>query len=271
MNDLKRSLAPIPDAAWSAIEAEARSTLRTYLAARKVVELAGPLGWDHSAVNLGRTTELEGGPLEGVRTRLRDVQPLVELRVPFTLARTELDSIERGSADPDLDPLVEAARTLASAEDRLVFYGWEDARVEGLCPGCSHDPIEGGGDFSDYPRLVSEATNVLRQAGIGGPYALALGPEAYTGLAETVGSGGYPVINHVHQIFDGPIVWAPTLAGGVVLSLRGGDFELTLGRDAAIGYRSHDEDSVRLYLEESLSFRVLTPEAAVPLQPPTAG
>lgn len=44
---------------------------------------------------------------------------------------------------------------------------------------------------------------------------------------------------------------------------------MTLGRDVSIGYRSHDEDTVRLYLEESASFRVLTPEAAVPLRLPT--
>jgi len=67
------------------------------------------------------------------------------------------------------------------------------------------------------------------------------------------------------EILGGPIVWAPGMNGGVVVSLRGGDFLLDSGQDLSIGYESHDADSVQLYLEESFSFRVATPEAAVPL------
>jgi uncharacterized linocin/CFP29 family protein len=50
-----------------------------------------------------------------------------------------------------------------------------------------------------------------------------------------------------------------------VLSTRGGDFELTVGQDFSIGYLDHTATSVRLYLQESLTFRTLAPEAAVPL------
>jgi uncharacterized linocin/CFP29 family protein len=53
--------------------------------------------------------------------------------------------------------------------------------------------------------------------------------------------------------------------GGVVLSMWGGDFVLESGEDISIGYRSHDEQAVQLYLEESLTFRVLEPDAAVPV------
>ena len=50
-----------------------------------------------------------------------------------------------------------------------------------------------------------------------------------------------------------------------MLSLRGGDFVLECGQDLSIGYDSHDAEVVRLYLEESISFHVATPEAAVAL------
>ena len=36
-------------------------------------------------------------------------------------------------------------------------------------------------------------------------------------------------------------------------------------QDVSIGYESHDGDVARLYLEESFSFHVTTPEAAVAL------
>ena len=56
------------------------------------------------------------------------------------------------------------------------------------------------------------------------------------------------------------------LSGAVLLSLRGGDYLFQSGQDLSIGYDHHDADAVRLYLEESFSFRVATPEAAVALR-----
>ena len=50
-----------------------------------------------------------------------------------------------------------------------------------------------------------------------------------------------------------------------LLSLRGGDFRFESGQDLSLGHESHDAEAVRLYLEESFTFRVLTPEAAVAL------
>jgi len=69
----------------------------------------------------------------------------------------------------------------------------------------------------------------------------------------------------VQRLLDGPLVWALGLDGAVVLSLRGGDFELTVGQDFSIGYVSHDTEHVRLYIEESFTFWNITPQAAIPL------
>jgi uncharacterized linocin/CFP29 family protein len=59
----------------------------------------------------------------------------------------------------------------------------------------------------------------------------------------------------------------PTIAGGFVLTTRGGDFELDSGQDISTGYLSHNATTVELYLQESLTFRSLTSEAAVALAP----
>ncbi len=50
-----------------------------------------------------------------------------------------------------------------------------------------------------------------------------------------------------------------------MLSLRGGDFVIDAGQDLSIGYSDHDASVVRLYLEESFTFRVVEPDAAVAL------
>ena len=73
------------------------------------------------------------------------------------------------------------------------------------------------------------------------------------------------VFDHLREILGGPIVWTPGIDGAVAVSLRGGDFLFESGEDLSIGYERADEESVHLYAEESFSFRVATPEAAVAL------
>ena len=263
MNDLLRSLAPIPEAAWRLIEEEAKRTLRDILAARKLVDFTGPLGWEASAVNTGRMRRI-AEPTPGVEAKLRGVQPLVELRVPFELDRGELEAVGRGARDPDLDTVRQAARTAGLAEDRAVFHGYAAAGIEGLMQSGKEATLKLTDDYTAYPSVVADAVSRLRTGGVDAPYAIALGPRCYSGLTKTT-VGGYPVMEHVRRLLDGPIVWAPGVDGAVVLSQRGGDFELTVGQDFSIGYLEHSANTVRLYLQESFTFRVLAPEAAVAL------
>jgi uncharacterized linocin/CFP29 family protein len=132
MDNLMRELAPISGAAWEEIEDEAKRTLKVTLAARKIVDFSGPLGWDISAVDLGRAQKIASGPAAGIEARLRTSQPLVELRVPFELSRDELDAVARGAKDPDLGPLQDAARKIAMAEDNAVFHGYAGAGITGI-------------------------------------------------------------------------------------------------------------------------------------------
>lgn len=269
MNGLHRSLAPISDAAWSQIGIEATRSLKTALAARKLVDFVGPVGLDASAVSTGRTTRLAQAPRSGVEARLRSVQPLVELRTAFELSREELEAVARGAHDPDLEAVRVAAHEAALAEDGAIFHGFPEAGIRGIVASSTLTKCTISDDYAAYPAAVAETVNRLRDAGVGGPYAIALGPRCYTGLTQST-SSGFPVIEHVRRLLDGPIVWAPGVDGAVVLSTRGGDFELTVGQDFSIGYHDHTATSVHLYLQESFTFRVLSPEAAVPLAYATA-
>jgi uncharacterized linocin/CFP29 family protein len=266
MNHLLRSHAPISDAGWELIDDEARERLTVALAARRLVDFAGPHGWEHSATNLGRIEPIPGAPCDGVTAARRRVLPLAEARAPFTVEREELRAGDRGAADVDFASLDRAARQLAVAENKAVFHGWPDAGIQGLTEATPHGEVPHA-PFDQYARPVAKAVELLLQAGVGGPYGLALGTDDYTGVVETAEHGGYPLFDHLHRILDGPIVWSPGVRGGVVLSQRGEDFLLDCGQDIAVGYDHHDADVVHLYLEESFSFRVATPEAAVAIAP----
>jgi uncharacterized linocin/CFP29 family protein len=265
MNHLLRSVAPISERAWGMLDQEARQHLVPALGARKLVDFTGPFGFDYSSTNLGRVTRLDAPPCEGVEAKQRRVLPLVELRSDFTVSRDELIDYERGAVDIDLDDLDEAVRRIALAENSAVFNGFEAAGIVGIAQATTHPPIPLGAEPGSFPEQVAKAVELIRREGIGGPYGLALAPAEYTRVVETTEHGGYPVFEHLGHILDGPIVRAPGVHGAVVASLRGGDFLFESGEDLALGFDRIHDGHLHLYVEETFSFRVATPEAAVTL------
>jgi uncharacterized linocin/CFP29 family protein len=267
MNHLRRAHAPISDRAWEQIDQEARERLQPALAARKLVDFVGPLGWEHSATNLGRTTALSGSPAPGAWGLQRRVLPFLELRADFVVSREELRDIDRGADDANFDALDNAAQQIAIAENAAVLNGWPDA-IKGVAEVSPYQQQSLGGAPEHYPQHLARAVSDLRTRGIGGPYGLALAPEPYRLAVQTAEHGGALLSEHLQRILGGgPVVWTPGLEGAVVVSLRGGDFILECGQDLSVGYDSHDAAQVELYIQESFSFRVATPEAAVVLAP----
>ena len=269
-NHLLRAHAPISSSAWELVDQEARERLTVALAARRLVDFSGPHGWEYSATDLGRIEPIERAPAGGVVCARRRVLALAELRAPFAIAREELRAGDRGAADVDFDALDGAARNIAVAENTAVFHGWPEAGIEGISAASPHPRIARGDDFDSYPSHVASAVELLLRSGIGGPYGIALGTDDYTAVIETAEHGGYPLFDHLTKILGGPIVWSPGVHGAIVLSQRGGDFLFESGQDLAVGYDAHDTDAVHLYLEESFSFRVATPEAAAVIVPSNA-
>ena len=266
MNNLHRELAPISDSAWAQIEEETSRTLKRYLAGRRVVDLKGPAGTALSAVGTGHLRTI-AAPAKGILASQREVKALVELRVPFELDRSAIDDVDRGANDSDWQPAKDAARQIAFAEDTAIFEGYAAAGIGGIRQGTSNPIMTLPADVREYPDAISQSLSRLRLVGVNGPYAVLLGADAYTALAET-SDHGYPVLEHVKRLVKDQIIWAPAIAGAFVITTRGGDFDLHIGQDVSLGYLSHTDAAVRLYLQETFTFLLLTNEAAVALAPP---
>lgn len=265
MNNLYRGLAPITEVAWAEIELEAARTFKRHIAGRRVVDVSEPGGPATAAVSTGHLLDLTS-PGDGVVAHLRASKPLVRLRVPFTVTRTDIDDVERGSQDSDWDPVKDAAKRLAFVEDRAIFEGYEAASIEGIRKTSSNPALALPADAREIPDVISRALSALRLAGVDGPYSVLLSAEVYTKVSET-SDHGYPIREHLNRLVDGDIIWAPAIDGAFVLSTRGGDFDLQLGTDVSIGYLDHDADTIRLYLQETLTFLCYTAEASVALSP----
>jgi uncharacterized linocin/CFP29 family protein len=265
MNNLHRELAPISDAAWDQIEEETSRTIKRYLAGRRVADLHGPAGTALSAVGTGHLSAI-ASPDDRIIARQREVKALIELRVPFELDRQMIDDVERGANDSDWQPAKDAARKLAFAEDRAIFEGYDAAGIGGVRQGTSNPKKPLPADVRKYPEAFAQALSQLRLVGVNGPYSILLGAKCYTELAET-SDYGYPVLEHVKRLVEGKIIWAPAIDGAFVVTTRGGDLDLHIGQDASIGYLSHTDTHVRLYLQETFTFLYLTSESTVALGP----
>lgn len=263
MNNLYRELAPVTTAAWEQIEEEASRTFSRHIAGRRVVDVNGPLGPEAAAANTGHLSPATP-PADGIESSLRVTQPMVRLRVPFVVNREDIDNCERGGQDSDWDPVKEAARKLAFAEDRAIFEGYEGAGISGIRAGASNAPLSLPADAIDIPDVIAHAVTELRLAGVQGPYSVLLSADVYTLVAET-SDHGYPILEHIQRLVDGSIIWAPAIDGAFVLTTRGGDYDLQLGSDVEIGYLTHDLETVTLYLQETFTFIDYTAEAAVAL------
>jgi len=265
MNNLHRELAPVSDLAWAGMEAEARRTFCEHVAGRRVVDVTGPVGLELAAVGTGDVSDLPSSG-SGVQVRRRDAVPIVELRVPFTVSRQAVDGATRGAKNVDWQPVKDAARELAFAEDHIIVDGLAAAGIAGMRTISTYPPLPLPKEVCHYPATVVNALSTLRLGGVAGPYRLLLSAEVHTILMETA-DHGFPIRDHIDRVLgaDGEIVWAPAIDGALVVSARGGDFELHLGQDASIGYLGHDSDTITLYIEESMTFQVHAAEAAVSL------
>lgn len=264
MDILKRSISPVSAAAWEEIDEQAVKVLKSRLSGRKFVDVAGPFGWDHAVVSTGRLDVSKAEGKGEVHWGVHVVQPLVETRVSFEMDIWELDNVARGAKDLDLDPLIEAAEKIASFEENAIYNGFEPGCIVGLAQSGEPQQIS---ISTENPRDImaglSEGLVFFRKNSIEGPYTLVAGPQLWQ-IIDVFGEG-YPLRKRVSSMFEGGMILAPELEGGFLVSTRGGDLELTLGQDLSIGYSSTLGDKVRLFMAESFTFRVIEPNAIVPL------
>lgn len=261
MDILRKSLAPVSAMAWKEINEEAKKTLETALSARKFVDVDGPKGLDFAAVALGKLDLPARQGKKNVQYGIHKVLPLVETRIPFELDIWELDNVARGNEDIDLDNLQEAAYKMAEFEENAIYHGFKQANIEGLLNSSEYSSMELPENMDAIVEQLSKAIIQFRKKGVQGPFHFVVGPEVYQKLNGHM--KGYPLRKQVENVIGGQIILAHGIDSSLVVSARGGDFRLTVGQDLAIGYESHNNSKVQLYLTESFAFQVLDPAALI--------
>jgi uncharacterized linocin/CFP29 family protein len=261
MNLLKRELAPITDKAWEEINEQSREVFKSDLSIRKFADVTGPHGLDMGAVPGGRLTIPKNQDKKEILYGIQQVQPLVEVRSSFTLDLWELDNVERGAGDIDLDALEKAAKRIAAFEESTIFNGLKSANIKGLKNNSEHEVLAFPTEPSHALHAVTEAVAKLKQVSVEGPYSLVLDTDKWEMVSSYL--NGYPLRSQLENVLGGSLIFAPNLEGAMVVSTRGGDLELTLGQDLSIGYETHDKNEVKMYFTEAFTFRIHDPAAFI--------
>lgn len=264
MDFLRRKLSPLTPKEWEEVDKRAKEVFSTQLYGRAIVDVLGPFGWEYAAHPMGEVEKLskEGDTIE---FGLRKALPLIELKRYFYLDLNELDKLERGHPAVDLSSLEEAVRDVASFEDGAIFEGCEKSGIKGILAYKNERNIQSSLKEEEFIESLYKALSKFKSDGIEGPYALVINIDKWVELVK--GSKYYPIEEKIEDILkDGKILATPRISDALVVSERGGDFELILGQDLSIGYEKTENSKVKLFILESFTFRVVNPEALVYLK-----
>jgi uncharacterized linocin/CFP29 family protein len=261
MKIIRKEVAPLSDHIWKEIKDQAKSVMDTSRTVRKFADINGPYGPEFAAVSTGRFKVPRKSWKSGINYGVREVLPLVEVRIPFELDLWELENIERGAKDADLDNLDTAVKSAVNLEENVVYSGLKTVGIKGLEKSSKY-PIEKLPENpSEILKFIGAQINRMQQSGVEGPYSLVLEEGYWLELVNL--TDGYPIIQQLKDLLKGQIIVNNHFDKSFLVSKRGGDYELTIGQDTLIGYDSCDTRKINLFVAESFTFRVLAPEAVI--------
>src|SRR2546430_12134062 len=135
---------------------------------------------------------------------VEEVAVLAEVRAEFALSWTALELFDRGAPALDTGPAENAAREVALAEDRIVFYG--EPVGHGLLIS-KESPTVTTQDWAKPGQAVTDVLHAVERLdshGIGGPSELVLAPAPHhTLLQGTQGEGRHPRSRHLRDVIAG--------------------------------------------------------------------
>lgn len=257
MEFLKRELAPVTSKVWNEIDNRARIVLKNNLTARKFIKVSESKGRIYEGVPTGHLNIKEK---EGLYYGIYQILPLVETRINFTLDRWEIDNIDRGAKDINFASLDEAIKKAAIFEENAVYYGLDEACIEGL--NKSKNPIYKFGESeSEVLKSIVEAFYILKNNNIEGPCSLVLSKEKF-GYLNIINQDGM-LFENIEKIIGGPILISQNIKEGLLVPYNNDNLELVIGQDFSIGYHSSNDENIKFFITSSFTFRLIDKKAVV--------
>jgi uncharacterized linocin/CFP29 family protein len=253
---LGREGAPFGADIWEKLDETLLGVARSELSGRRLLAVKGPFGL--GLKNLPLPDEALGDGLFA-----NSSLPLTLIQKTFTLSVRDVAAFTREPIAMNLGPLVEAAYAAAQAEDGLIFDG--TSRSQGLLnlEGATRTTLTSWDTVGSAQSDLIAAVTALDEAGVHGPYTLALAPRRYNQLLRPLETGRVNELDLVKQVVSDGIVKAPALRDGGVLIASGSQYaHLVIGQDMSLGFLGPTDDGrLAFSISESLALRVPAPAA----------
>ncbi len=179
---LGRSEAPIAEGTWALLDNTMVMVAKSQLAGRKLIGIEGPFGFGTKGIPLA---DFEMG--KGVMGS--GFLPLTELKVPFSMTRRDLASVEGGNPYLDTNPLVTATLNVSALEDQVVFDGMSGCTGLLNAEGTNSQTLSKWDKVGTAADQIISAVTKLDEAGFHGPYTMALAPQLVQPPAQAVPAG----------------------------------------------------------------------------------
>ena len=265
-----REAAPFAQEVWDQIDAVARAAADEVRAARRVVEVVGPLGF---AARAGvAEDERAGGAGEGGEAHIHvpRVRALPVLHRAFQLGARSVAARETLREPLVRAEAAEAARQIGRAEDRLLFHGNQAAGVRGLL--AQEGALElTAGDWGEPARAADDLLGALARldaAGRHGPFAVAVSPGRFYQLLRPYPGSSLTPHAQLLPAFAGGIVKAPSIQDGAVVVVRSASGpRAVVGQELAAAYDGREGIFHRISLVESVTLLPGAPGSVAILRP----
>ncbi|MDQ0203340.1 family 1 encapsulin nanocompartment shell protein [Pectinatus haikarae] len=268
MDYLSRDAAPFTDEFWEQIDKTVVKTAGNVLHGRRFIPLYGPLGIGVTSITVDDADKLEEVSKNGfMMTSGRKFLEIPTLYEDFLLSARDLESAAHAGYPADLSKAVNAAEDCALKEDRLVFFGNADFKIDGLFNVAGSNKIKkndwtvGENAFTD----IAAAINLLVEKGIYGAYSLAISPDLYLQMQRLQPGTGLLEIDRVKKLLDKRIYSTPVLGKGkaVLVCADSRNMDLVIGQDLKTAYLEQTELNHKFRILETMLLRIKRPQAIV--------
>ena len=182
----------------------------------------------------------------------------------FSLSKSVIEDIQRGVSDYDDSTLREVANDFSQIENSIILSGLSGANIDGIITNPEIKSIEVK-STKDILAGVAKAMGVFNQEFVSGTFKLVVSSQTL-GKLYTEFFDGFSVKTKLDDILgSNEIIVNQTIGDdkALLISQRGGDFEFYSGLDVCVGFEKELDKSIELFLLQTLSFRVINPEAAI--------
>lgn len=268
---LQRDEAPLQDGDWERVDETVVKTAKQHLVGRRFIPVFGPFGVGVQTIHhdvfegmgdtcVNMTGDCDEEPLGAGE---RDYRRLPILHKDFQVHWRDIETAQKFGVPFDCSLAAAAAFFVATAEDRLIFHGRPELKIDGLLTAkgrtqlSMNDWTKPGTIFDD----VAAASEKLASNSFYGPYALVLSPKLYAMANRVYENTGVLELEQIEKIANAGVFRSALLPDdkAMLVSTGAQNMDLAVAQDLVTAYLDTEKMNHVFRVMEVLTLRIKRP------------